>query len=75
MQNSINQITYRNGFQLNGHPATAEEIKPIFEERRAAALTVWEEYEQNKAQLRLMLNLSPEEYQQACRQIADALGI
>ncbi|CAM3716205.1 hypothetical protein BS639_17015 [Rouxiella silvae] len=75
MHNSMNQITYRNGFQLNGQPATVEEITPIFEKRRAAALTVWEEYEQNKAQLRQMLDLSPEEYQRACRQIADALGI
>ncbi|HGH4743865.1 MULTISPECIES: hypothetical protein [Serratia] len=74
MLNSIDRITWRNGFKLNGAPAHREEIEPIFEGRRAAALSVLEQYEQSKAALR-QLNLSPEQYQDACRQIADALGI
>ncbi len=74
MLNSIDRITWRNGYKLNGAPAHREEIEPIFEGRRAAALSVWEQYEQSKAAL-CQLNLSPEQYQDACRQIADALGI
>ncbi|MDE1508151.1 hypothetical protein PWJ72_01560 [Serratia nevei] len=74
MLNSIDRITWRNGYKLNGAPAQREEIEPIFEGRRAAALSVWEQHEQSKAALR-QLNLSPEQYQDACRQIADALGI
>ncbi|WP_369436671.1 hypothetical protein [Serratia marcescens] len=74
MLNSIDRITWRNGYKLNGAPAHREEIEPIFEGRRAAALSVWEQYEQSKAALS-QLNLSPEQYQDACRQIADALGI
>ncbi|ENZ3704410.1 hypothetical protein ACGI86_000378 [Serratia marcescens] len=74
MLNSIDRITWRNGYKLNGAPAHREEIEPIFEGRRAAALSVWEQYEQSKAALRQLI-LSPEQYQEACRQIADALGI
>ncbi|AHY06721.1 hypothetical protein [Serratia plymuthica] len=74
MLNSIDRITWRNGYMLNGAPAHREEIEPIFEGRRAVALSVWEQYEQSKAALR-QLNLLPEQYQDACRQIADALGI
>ena len=56
MLNSIDRITWRNGYKLNGAPAHREEIEPIFEGRRAAALSVWEQYEQSKAALR-QLNL------------------
>ncbi|CAI2515387.1 Uncharacterised protein [Serratia ficaria] len=64
-------ITYRNGWRLNGAPANIADIRPIFEERRAS---IWEQYEQHKAELRDE-NLSPEQYQDACRRLADALGI
>lgn len=69
-----NHITYCNGWRLNGMPAMTADIRPIFEERQAAAREVWEQYEQRKEELR-ELNLPPEQYQDACRQIADALGI
>ncbi|HHH0506098.1 TPA: hypothetical protein ACPZOC_003393 [Yersinia enterocolitica] len=49
-------------------------IAPIFAGRQVAAYSVWEQYEQKKADLCLM-NLSPDDYQSACRQIAAALGI
>ncbi|EPK3136958.1 MULTISPECIES: hypothetical protein [Enterobacter cloacae complex] len=74
MLNSIDRITWRNGFRLNGAPAVMEDIEDIFEGRRAAALSVWAQYEKLKEELREM-NLSPEEYQAACRQIAETLGI
>lgn len=74
MLNSIDRITWRNGFRLNGAPAVMEDIEDIFEGRRAAALSIWAQYEKQKEELREM-NLSPEEYQAACRQIAEALGI
>ncbi|MGM8528607.1 hypothetical protein [Enterobacter asburiae] len=74
MLNSIDRITWRNGFRLNGAPAVIEDIEDIFEGRRAAALSVWAQYEKMKEELREM-NLSPEEYQAACRQIAETLGI
>lgn len=74
MLNSIDRITWRNGFRLNGAPAVIEDIEDIFEGRRAAALSVWAQYEKLKEELREM-ELSPEEYQAACRQIAEVLGI
>ena len=74
MLNSIDRITWRNGFRLNGAPAVMEDIEDIFEGRRAAALSVWAQYEKLKEELREM-KLSPEEYQAACRQIAETLGI
>ncbi|KTH84487.1 hypothetical protein [Enterobacter hormaechei] len=74
MLNSIDRITWRNGFRLNGAPAVMEDIEDIFEGRRAAALSIWAQYEKLKEELREM-NLSPEEYQAACRHIAEALGI
>ncbi|AMA03929.1 hypothetical protein M2M22_02560 [Enterobacter hormaechei] len=74
MLNSIDRITWRNGFRLNGAPAVMEDIEDIFEGRRAAALSIWAQYEKLKEELREM-NLSPEEYQAACRQIAETLGI
>lgn len=74
MLNSIDRITWRNGFRLNGAPAVMEDIEDIFEGRRAAALSIWAQYEKLKEELREM-NLSPEEYQAACRQIAEVLGI
>lgn len=74
MLNSIDRITWRNGFRLNGAPAVMEDIEDIFEGRRAAALSIWAQYEKLKEELREM-ELSPEEYQAACRQIAEALGI
>lgn len=74
MLNSIDRITWRNGFRLNGAPAVMEDIEDIFEGRRAAALSIWTQYEKLKEELREM-ELSPEEYQAACRQIAETLGI
>lgn len=74
MLNSIDRITWRNGFRLNGAPAVIEDIEDIFEGRRAAALSVWAQYEKMKEELR-EIELSPEEYQAACRQIAETLGI
>ena len=74
MLTSIDRITWRNGFRLNGAPATLDDIEDIFEGRRAAALSIWAQYEKLKEELREM-NLSPEEYQAACRQIAETLGI
>ena len=74
MLNSIDRITWRNGFRLNGAPAVMEDIEDIFEGRRAAALSIWAQYEKLKEELREM-NLSPEKYQAACRQIAETLGI
>ena len=74
MLNSIDRITWRNGFRLNGAPAVMEDIEDIFEGRRAAALSIWAQYEKLKEELREM-NLSPEEYQAACRQLAETLGI
>ncbi|KJF79297.1 adenylate cyclase [Morganella morganii] len=74
MLNTTEKITYRNGFMHNGDPTDIETIRPIFEGRRAAALSVWEQYEQMKAKL-LQCNLTPEQYQHACRDIARALGV
>ncbi|MFC0228023.1 hypothetical protein [Serratia aquatilis] len=74
MLNSIDRITWRNGYRLNGDPATLEDIEPIFEGRRVAALSIWEQYEQSKEALRGLI-LTPEQYQEACRQIAEALGV
>ncbi|HDH7836442.1 TPA: adenylate cyclase [Raoultella ornithinolytica] len=51
-----------------------EDIKLIFEERRAAALPIWERYELRKAELQ-EAGLSQKEYEIACRQLADSLGI
>ncbi|MHA7847265.1 hypothetical protein [Serratia sp. D1N4] len=73
MLNSIDRITWRNGYRLNGEPVAQEEVEPIFEGRRVAALSIWEQYEQSKEALR-NLTLTPEQYQEACRQIAQALG-
>lgn len=74
MLTSIDRITWRNGFRLNGTPATLDDIEDIFEGRRAAALSIWAQYEKLKEELR-EIELSPEEYQAACRQIAETLGI
>ncbi|EKN6054143.1 hypothetical protein AB8899_12115 [Yersinia enterocolitica] len=74
MLTSIDKITWCNGFRLNGQPASMADIEPIFAGRQVAAYSVWEQYEQKKADLRGM-NLSPDDYQSACRQIAAALGI
>lgn len=67
-------ITYRDGFRLNGNPATIEEIQPIYDGRSAAALVIWLQYEAEKSKL-IPLNLTPSEYQNACRDIAKALGV
>lgn len=74
MLRTIEKITYRNGFLLNGKPADREKVEDVFEGRRAAALSVWEQYEQQKKKL-LSKNLTPEQYQNACRDIARALGV
>jgi hypothetical protein len=55
-------------------PVALEDIEPIFEGRRVAAQSVWEQYEQSKVALQ-DLKLTPEQYQDACRQIAEALGV
>ncbi|WP_374446083.1 hypothetical protein [Providencia sp.] len=74
MLRTIEKITYRNGFLLNGEPADREKIEDVFEGRRAAALSVWEQYEQQKQKL-LSKKLTPEQHQNACRDIAKALGV
>ncbi|EPJ5861945.1 adenylate cyclase [Raoultella ornithinolytica] len=68
------RITWRNGFRRNGIQVSVEEIESIFEERRAAALSIWERYELRKAELQ-GLGLTQKEYEIACRQLADSLGI
>ncbi|WP_368909986.1 hypothetical protein [Proteus penneri] len=68
------KITYCNGFMLNDKPAHISEIRDIFEGRRVIALLVWEQYEKQKQKL-LSKNLTPEQYQNACRNIAKALGV
>lgn len=68
------RITWRNGFRRNGVQVSVEEIESIFEERRAAALSIWERYELRKADLQ-GLDLTQKEYEIACRQLADSLGI
>lgn len=79
MLRTIEKITYRNGFLLNGKPADREKVEDVFEGRRAAALSVWEQYEQQKKKLLskklLSKKLTPEQYQNACRDIARALGV
>lgn len=74
MLRTIEKITYRNGFLLNGQRAEKEKIEEIFEGRRVAALSVWEQYEQQKQKL-MLKKLTPEQYQNACRDIAKALGV
>lgn len=74
MLRTIDMITYRDGFRLNGKPATIDQIQPIYDGRYAAALSIWHQYEQQKGKLR-QLNLNPTEYQNACRDIARALGV
>ncbi len=74
MLRTMEMITYCNGFLLNGQPADREKIEEIFDGRRAAALSVWEQYEQQKKKL-LLEKLTPEQYQNACRDIAKALGV
>lgn len=74
MLRTIDRITWRNGFRLNGKPVTAEDVEPVFEGRRTAAISLCEQYESRKSELR-DLNLSSEEYLIACRQIAESLGI
>ncbi|ENN8378336.1 hypothetical protein ACAX46_003799 [Providencia rettgeri] len=67
-------ITYCNGFLLNGKPADRKQIEDIFEGRRAVALNIAMQYEQQKQKL-LLKELTPEQYQNACRNIAKALGV
>lgn len=74
MLRTTEMITYCNGFLLNGQPADREKIEEIFDGRRAAALSVWEQYEQHKKKL-LLEKLTPEQYQNVCRDIAKALGV
>ena len=52
MLRHIDRITWRNGWHLNGLPAHVAEIRPIFDGRVAAARSVWEKYEEEKAKLR-----------------------
>lgn len=74
MIRTTEKITYRNGFMLNDKPAHISEIRDIFEGRRVIALLVWEQYEKQKQKL-LSKNLTPEQYQNACRSIAKSLGV
>ncbi|HHC1540085.1 hypothetical protein [Klebsiella pneumoniae] len=66
------RITWRNGFRLNGEPAFMREVQGIFDERLTAKK--WELYELRKGELQEE-TLTPKEYENACRQLADALGI
>ncbi len=59
---------------LNDKPAHISEIEDIFESRRVIALLVWEQYEKQKQKL-LSKNLTPAQYQSACRSIAKSLGV
>lgn len=74
MIRSTEKITYRNGFMLNDKPAHISYIQHIFDGRRVIALLIWEQYEREKQKL-LSKNLTPEQYQNACRNIAKALGV
>ncbi|WP_265495105.1 hypothetical protein [Providencia heimbachae] len=74
MLRTIEKITYRNGFLLNGQPADRQKIEDIFEGRRVVALSIWEQYEQQKQKL-MLVKLTPEQYQNACRDITKALGV
>ncbi|CAH3765927.1 hypothetical protein REO92_002975 [Citrobacter freundii] len=72
MQTTMNRITWRNGFRLNGNPALMSDVQSIFEERVTAKK--WELYELRKAELREKL-LSPKDFEIACRDLAELLGI
>lgn len=74
MLNSPDRITYRNGFYLNAQPVTIEDIVSIYEERRSASLSIWELYEQHKAQLH-DVEMSAEEYQRAITALTELLGV
>lgn len=74
MIRSTEKITYHNGFMLNDKPAHISDIQHIFDGRRVIALLIWEQYEREKQKL-LSKNLTPEQYQNACRNIAKALGV
>ncbi|SFO02982.1 hypothetical protein [Xenorhabdus japonica] len=65
----IDTITYRDGFRLNGNPATREEILPIYESRKEAALATRVNDEKNKSTLSTE-NLPSDENQKACCAIA-----
>lgn len=74
MLRTTEMITYCNGFLLNGQPADRQKIEDIFEGRRVAALSVWGQYKLQKKKL-MREKLTPEQYQNACRDIAKALGV
>lgn len=59
---------------LNDKSAHISDIQHIFDGRRVIALLIWEQYEREKQKL-LSKNLTPEQYQNACRNIAKALGV
>ena len=59
---------------LNDKPAHISDIQHIFDDRRVIALLIWEQYEREKQKL-LLKNLTPEQYKNACRNIAKALGV
>ncbi|ARD61587.1 hypothetical protein Y71_17255 [Kosakonia radicincitans DSM 16656] len=68
------RITWRNGFRLNGEPVPVSDVRDIFEERLSAKK--WEAYEQRKAEmLEECVFLTPKDYEIACRQLAESLGI
>jgi hypothetical protein len=67
----MKRLTYVNGFRLDGQPAQREEVRSIFNKR---ITQLWDEYEQRKALL-LDSNLTPEQYQLACRNLARELGL
>ncbi|EKS0982315.1 TPA: hypothetical protein JS261_001101 [Escherichia coli] len=74
MLRNIDRITWKNGWRLNGEPADTAKIRPIFDGRVAAARSVWEKYEEEKAKLREQ-NLSGAAYEACCRVLSEALGI
>ncbi|HHH3543915.1 TPA: hypothetical protein ACPZDL_002410 [Citrobacter freundii] len=74
MQTSTDRITWRNGWRLNGEPSCAHDVRGIFEERLAAKK--WEIYEQRKAEMiETCFFLTPKDYEIACRELAELLGI
>lgn len=74
MLRHIDRITWRNGWPYEWTPGTCCEIRPIFDGRVAAARSVWEKYEEEKAKLREQ-NLSGAAYEAGCRVLSEALGI
>ncbi|WP_316442829.1 hypothetical protein, partial [Escherichia coli] len=71
---NIERIKWSKGWKMNGRKENVAEIRPIFDGRVAAARSVWEKYEEEKAKLREQ-NLSGAAYEAGCRVLSEALGI